>query len=303
MHLPPQFINTIRNTYKENGEQFLAGLPALIEDFSRRWHLTHLRPAPNLSYNFVAFAERGAEQVVLKMGPPNRELTSEMNTLRVYNGEGAARQLEFDEEKGAFLLERLVPGNMLAGIEDDDRATEIAAELMGRLRRPVPGSGHEKFILLKDWFDGFKRLRDRFAGGAGPLPRGLVERAEGIANDFFTEERPNFLLHGDFHHYNILESGRGWAVIDPKGVIGPAEYETGPLLLNPLGRVLNGSRPRVRAERRIAILAERLKVERGRIRQWALTHAVLSAWWSIEDGEDWRYAIRCAELFDTLKTC
>lgn len=299
MNLSPQFVKTIRNVYKKNGGKFLADLPALIEAFSRRWNLTNIRPVPNLSYNFVAYAERGVEPVVLKMGPPNRELVSGMNTLQVYNGGGAVQLLEYDEEKGAFLLERLIPGKTLAGIEDDDRATEIAAELMSRLWRPAPQNEDGKFISLKNWFAGFKRLRDRFDGGTGPLARELVERAEQIAKGFFAEGRPELLLHGDFHHDNILESKRGWLVIDPKGVIGPAEYEMGPLLLNPRERVLNGSRPKVRAERRIAILAERLGIERGRIRQWALAHAVLSAWWSFEDGEDWRYAIRCAELFNT----
>lgn len=70
----------------------------------------------------------------------------------------------------------------------------------------------------------------------------------------------------------------------------------GPLLLNPLGRPLNGARPEVQMKRRIDILSERLGVERERIRNWGIAHAVLSACWSLEDGEDWTYAIRCAEL-------
>ncbi len=48
-------------------------------------------------------------------------------------------------------------------------------------------------------------------------------------------------MHGDFHHFNILSSERGWLVIDPKGVIGPAGYEVGPLLINPWGDLLNGN--------------------------------------------------------------
>jgi len=42
-------------------------------------------------------------------------------------------------------------------------------------------------------------------------------------------------MHGDFHHYNVLSSDRGWLAIDPKGMLGPAAYEVGPLLMNPLG--------------------------------------------------------------------
>ncbi len=37
--------------------------------------------------------------------------------------------------------------------------------------------------------------------------------------------------------------------------------------------------------RRIAILAEEFGFERQRLHGWALAQAVLSAWWSYEDGE------------------
>jgi hypothetical protein len=40
MPFPDYFITTIRNTFKEDGEKFLAVLPALIEDASQRWGLS-----------------------------------------------------------------------------------------------------------------------------------------------------------------------------------------------------------------------------------------------------------------------
>jgi len=46
----------------------------------------------------------------MKIGVPNRELTSEINTLRLYNGQGACRILEADADEGLLLLERLQPG-------------------------------------------------------------------------------------------------------------------------------------------------------------------------------------------------
>ncbi len=103
------------------------------------------------------------------------------------------------------------------------------------------------------------------------------------------------LIHGDLHHYNILSAGSSWLAIDPKGVIGPAAYEVGPLLTNPLG-FLNRSDAIQIARRRIEILPERLGFERERIREWGIAHSVLSAWWSLEDQMDWRYAMHCAEV-------
>src|SRR5512139_1649995 len=272
MNLPSEFIHNIEGTFGEAGKTFLANLPASIDEASRRWGLTDVQPVPTLSYNFVAFANhashrdapqsttplRGSAQdkVVLKMGVPDRELKSEMATLRLFNGEGACRLIDCDEEKYWMLLERLQPGVMLLTLKDDEEATHIAAEVMQKIWRPLEfleqvGARHtcpepqvrgvmplQNFIRLSDWFDGLKRLRSMFNGGTGPFNEKLVERVERSVKNFFVENHKPVLMHGDFHHYNILSSERGWLVIDPKGVIGPACYEVGPFLLNPWGDLL-----------------------------------------------------------------
>ena len=331
MELPAAFLSTIRNTYGENGEKFLAALPESIAEASARWGLRDVRPVPNLSYNFVAFALSRASplgersrSVVLKMGVPNREFTSEMTALRLFDGNGACRLIDYDEDNYWMLLERLQPGVMLATLEDDEEATHIAAAVMQKIwRSPAlapdasvdnaapntplrslqsrcfPGA-RTKFIKLSDWFDGLKRLRARFNGGTGPLSMKLVERVERSVKDFFAEDHQPVLMHGDLHHFNILSSERGWLIIDPKGVIGPACYEVGPLLMNPWGDLSSGKDYRRLTKRRIDILHEHLGFERERIREWGLAHAVLSAWWGIEDNTGWEYSLACAEMMAGL---
>jgi len=53
--------------------------------------------------------------------------------------------------------------------------------------------------------------------------------------------------------------------------------------------------------KRIDILHEHLGFERERILEWSLAHAVLSAWWSIEDDSGWEYAANFAEMLAGLK--
>jgi len=293
MNLPHEFITTIQNTFGDKGSVWLASLPDLIDEASRRWCLTNVQPVPNLSYNYVSFALSGSRSVVLKIGVPNRELTSEMSALRFFDGKGAVRLLEADEERAMFLLERLQPGKMLTTLNDDDQATHIAADVMLNLWRPAPTEG--SFLQLSNWFKGFEKLRLRFEGGTSPLGKTLVERAEHSVANFFSEDYVPMLIHGDLHHNNILSSERGWLAIDPKGVIGPAAYEVGPLLMNPL-RFLNRSDAVPITKRRVAILSERLGFKRERIREWGIAHAVLSAWWNLEDHMDWEYSMRCAEV-------
>ena len=316
MNLPPEFVRNIEGVFGKAGSQFLADLPALIDADSQKWGLTDVQPSPELSYNFVAFAACGEEQVVLKMSVPNRESRSETAALRLFNGDGACRLIEYDKKKCWMLLERLKPGVMLSTLKDDEAATHIAADVMQKIRRsPALAAGasvdygttdtsirsaQANFIKLSDWFDGLKKLRPRFNGGTGPFNAKLLARVEGSVKDFFLENHQPVLMHGDFHHYNILLSERGWLIIDPKGVIGPACYEVGPLLINPWGDLLSGKNYRQMTKRRIDILHERLGFERERIREWGLAHAILSAWWSLEDHTGEEYALAFAEMIADL---
>ena len=295
--LPADFIYNIEHSYKE-GKTWLQALPSLLSDAARRWGLTLGKPFL-LSYNYVCAARDATGlDVVLKVGVPNPELTSEIEALRLYDGRGAVRLIDSDAGKGLLLLERLQPGTMLLKVDDDARATEIAARVMRSLWRPAPQSNH--LLLLQNWFDAFRQYRQRF-GETGPVPWALFQTAEGLVADFFAEREPHVVLHGDFHHYNLLQSGDAWKVIDPKGVIGPRGYEVGPLLINPFGDFLHGSDAKQITERRIDILAGQFGLERSRIRGWAIAHAVLSACWSFDEGgRGGEHALHCAEVFISI---
>ena len=60
-----------------------------------------------------------------------------MQALRLYDGRGMVRLLDFDREQGIMLLERLKPGTPLLEV-NDERATSIAAQVMRRYWRPLP---------------------------------------------------------------------------------------------------------------------------------------------------------------------
>ena len=297
LRLPLEFTKTITSVFGEKGRAWLIQLSELIARAARQWGLTDIQPVSNLSYNFVSFAKQGANDVVLKIGVPNKELTGEMSALKLFNGGGACQLLDCDVEQGFLLLERLAPGRMLSELKDDDERARIAADMMQKLWREVPEQ--HNFILLSDWFDGLKKIRPHFNGGTGVFPKKLLERVESSLPELFADKNIK-LIHGDFHHYNVLSSARGWLVIDPKGVIGPAGYEIGPFMLNPCYETIAAAKFKTRAERRADILSEKLNWTRKKIIRWATAHAVLSAWWSIEDGADWEYSLRCAEVFSKL---
>lgn len=296
MNLPPDFVLRITNTFPE-GADWLERLPALIMEAAARWDLEPGAPFPNLSYNYVAPARRrDGAACILKIGVPHCELTSEIAALRLYGGEGACRLYAADAEAGLLLLERLRPGTMLHKSGADEEQTVLAAGVMKRLWKPVPSG--EPLISLRGWFDELQGLRPRFGGGTGPFSRRLVETVESLLPDLFADVREPVVLHGDCHHFNILDSERGWLAIDPKGVVGAAEYEPAPLLVNPWDEFLKFPHALQITERRIRILGEMLGLDPKRIHAWAVCHSLLSAWWdTTESGSGGEYSAACGEIF------
>jgi len=296
LDLPSVFVRNIRSAFPADGERWLRELPSLLERAAGRWDLSLGEPFL-LSYNYVCAARRrDGPQAVLKIGVPNRELAGEINALRLYAGRGACRLLEADADEGMLLLERLQPGTMLATLTDDDRATGIAADVLRTIRRPAPPP--DGFITLRSWFDALQKLRPRFDGGTGPFPEHAVSAVEDLLPGLFAASTGDVLLHGDFHQFNILLSERGWLAIDPKGVIGPAGYEVGPLLMNPWGKIPPEAAAVRRTRRRLDILSGRLDLDRRQLRDWALCHSLLSAWWDLaEDGSGGEYSRAWIEIF------
>jgi streptomycin 6-kinase len=275
--------------FEAEGAGWLNQLPRLIADIERRWSVQVQPSFPNLSYNYVAPARLAdGTAVVLKAGFPRPELHCEIEALRFYDGQGMVRLLRAEPEQGIMLLERLQPGTPLIplALGDDEAATRRAARLMQQLWRPAPGG--DIFPTVAEWGLGFERLRAEFNGRTGPFPAKLVDTAEQLFAGLLASADAPVLLHGDLHHENILQAKRRpWLAIDPKGVVGEPAYEVGALLRNPIPHIFEESPDNLRRRqaRRLDILAEMLNIDRQRLWGWSLAQAVLSAWWSFEDGE------------------
>jgi streptomycin 6-kinase len=301
---PAGLVRTLTSLYGLKGLEWLERLPSLLAECERRWSVTALAPFPNLSYNYVApVVGADGQELVLKLGVPNPELRTEIEALRAYDGRGCVRLLAVDPDQAALLLERLRPGTPLSACSDDEQATSVAARLMRQLWRPVPP--HHSFPTVARWAAGLGRLRDRYAGTTGPLPAHLVERAEVLFAGLLALPVEPVLLHGDLHHDNILAAERQpWLAIDPKGVVGDPAYEVGALLHNPFPQLFSWPDLGSVLARRVDQLAEELGFDRERVAGWGLAHAVLAAWWCLEDGTPgWERLMVCAEWLAALPVC
>jgi streptomycin 6-kinase len=237
------------------------------------WALTLDGAFPQRYRHVEPVRTRDGAAAVLKLGPPaDREWQRELDALEWF---ASVRVLAVDRERGAVLMQRVLPGTRLVDSDlDDEAATAVAAGVMAALWRP----GRGDFPSVREW------------------GRALDGRPAAVFAELCDSMGEEVVLHGDLHHENILRSGDGWVAIDPKGVIGEREYETGALLRNPIP-VLHDTRT---LERRADQLAEALGLDGVRIRAWAWAQAHLAAAWSVEDGEDPSYWLAVAERLEPL---
>jgi streptomycin 6-kinase len=315
--LPDSFIQTVTGYFGEAGRVWLANLPARIEECRQAWSLTLAEPFP-LSINYVAPGVRtDGSPVVVKIGVPNIEVTREITSLKLYEGQGMVRLLDALPDRGAMLQERILPGTPLAALQDDDEATRILANQMQQIWRPMsredeagaatPANGSTVFVSLERWTEGIRRYGGRHSGrhsGAsnGLIPRNLFDRAEGMLDEFLASQGEPYLLHGDLHHDNVLRSERdGWLGIDPKGVVGEREFDAGPMMWNPWWRIHTWPDLWSVLGRRLDILREILGFDRQRLLGWCFIEAVLSMVWDIESSlPKWDHCLPIAETLGEL---
>jgi len=307
MHVPPSVPESLARATTAMrdpaGVEWLQGLPALVADIQQRWSLSVGSPFPGIWANWVAPATLpDGKPAVLKLSfPENKEFKTEAEALRLFDGRGICRLLRLNRERGVMLLERCEPGAPLTTVEDDEEAVSIAAGVLRRLWRPAPPE--HPFPLVSDWARGFKRLRRRYDGGTGPMPATLVEKAEALFAVLIPSQAEPVLLHGDFHHENVLSARReGWLAIDPKGVVGEPAYDAATLLREPPD-LAHQPNARLILERRLEQLPEELGLDRDRVHGWALAQSVLAAYWSLEDsGQVWDEALVFARLLSEIET-
>lgn len=293
--IPPNLAEKMVEVWGEEGSEWIARFPKLLQEASAKWKLTDLEPAPGLSYNFVAFAKRGGMPVVLKLAVNSDHLENEARVLQAYAGKHAAKLIDGDPKLGAILLERLVPGIPLWStwtVDKDNEQTHIAADLILRAKRP----GSEDFPTIERWCRAFKRCLNKLKSNHPDYK--LIENAMRLAAELRSDgSQEGYLLHGDLHHGNILSSGDSWKFIDPKGVVGELAFEAGAFLRNPTDRILGVPDLAGLIDRRLHIFAEVLNLDMSRLKAWCFCVCVLSICWSIEDNDtNTDAAMACARV-------
>ncbi len=293
------FVQNALNKGKE-GKVWLDSIPNIIKGYEEKWSIK-VAPPFTLSYNYVAPAKtKDGRDVVLKIGfPKDKEFQTEISALEVFNGDGAEKLLEKDKDNAVILIERVTPGNPLSLLKNDKKATQILAEVMKKLWKPLPPNS--SFISLREWIRALPLYLQQHSK-KGPLPLQLVEKANVLFNELIATSAKPVLIHGDLHQDNVLSSDRSdWLAIDPKGIAAEPCYETAAMIRNPYEKMKNIADLEPILRKRILILSEKLDFEPQRILKYCFAQTILSAVWNHEEAKGSEHAIKIAEVLNTLE--
>lgn len=119
------------------------------------------------------------------------------------------------------------------------------------------------------------------------LPRlsAAMASAEEIYNDISPHFPQKLLLHGDFHHGNILFAGSSHVIIDPKGVLGDPLFDISCFVLNEAGFGGNDAAGQEKhVEYVMDYLNKHLGYDKNILAKCFFIQSAMSACWSVQDG-------------------
>ncbi len=228
-------------------------LRATAQAVAREWGVPMGERITAGRFSFVAFA---GDDAVLKVVPvEDDEADHEADALELLAGDGAVRLLRHDRARRAMLIERARPGYDASGLSEPE-AMGVATSAAKRFWRPAARGAPFRWIgdHVPRWLD---NAGDHY----------LVRQAKEIYATMSPSDTT--LVHGDFHHHNLLSHGGGWVVIDPKAMVGEPEFDVPNFLWNPIGHVPT----KEGVERWIGAFAD-AGLDANLIRKWAIVRGV-----------------------------
>ncbi|MFJ8436900.1 aminoglycoside phosphotransferase family protein [Kitasatospora sp. NPDC094019] len=281
--VPDRLARNVAAVRPEDADRWLAALPALVTAELARLGLTLDRVLdPGGSLALVAYVHRDDDlaPAVLKVSLRTPGTAHEAEALTVWAGRGAVLLLGTaapDPGTTVLLLERLHGGIPLRSLAEPKAMLE-ATSLLHRLWAPVPADHPFDGVPAPSPSASGTATGTGRAGAAAGLPaeaEPLLAEARETAVALAASATEEFLLHGDFHHGNVLAADRApWLAIDPRPLVGERAYDLARLALDRADTLVGSPGLPAAVRRRLHQLAEALEVDRERLRDWTLVRAV-----------------------------
>jgi streptomycin 6-kinase len=274
MILPSQLVLNCQRAPER--KIWLDALPQLLDKLVALWSLrleTSFDQGGTCSWVCPVVRFDGT-QAVLKLAMPHMEGEQEIQGLRYWSGRSMVRLLEADDDSGAMLLERCLPGTTLRSELEPAQDVIIAGILKRVWESTAEMTGLVDFRHLSQmidfWCDETIAQRHLWPDA------GLVNEGLRVMKELARPAPNDVLLATDLHAGNVLRAQREpWLAIDPKPFVGDRSYDPVQHLMNCETRL--HSNPACLVER----MASLTEVDPDRLRLWAFARA------AADPREDW----------------
>lgn len=205
----------LARTHGEEARAWLATTTATFDELAARWRLELGEPLGGGLLSVVRLVRTAdGTLAVLKLASPWARPADEAAALGAWQGRGAPHLLDRDADRGALLLERIVPGDAAPGAAAE--VARLLSELHAVPSPPLPA--------LVD----IARCRLARALAQGRKPAHKVAWARAKLEELAQAPIVPVLCHGDFDGRNLLRCDRrGLCAIDPLPCTGDPAYDAG----------------------------------------------------------------------------
>ena len=299
IEIPEAFADGTIGREGEPGAAWLARLPTLVEELIERWQcvpdgaVTHGGVGLIVPVRQVQQMRQTQRAAVIKVSFPHPGNVAEPDAFEAWDGRGAVRLYERDDEHFAMLIER-AHTSTLAEVADNDEVARVAGRINRRLAIPaLPGLARLS-DRADEWDESLRRDASELADA---VPGTAVDAALATVREL-GRDQPAFIVHGDLHARNILRAEREpWLAVDPKGYVGDPAYDGGTLLKARVFELMREDDAGKAVLRMLEVFAESAELDYERVRRWANFHAVSSAFWWHRHGSR---AARSSTEFDQV---
>lgn len=294
-YIVPDIVKKKALSLGDVGEKWLNNIGNLITLLEDKWNVKVIKSLKGGSEAFVAeVTTTGNNKAIMKVVMPsvqgNSDFEQQITALKLANGKGYVRLIDFDLKNRALLVEKL--GKPLS---EFNYSSKIQMEIICKtLNQTWIVVEQEKTNLqtstsLITWFSTF--IVDLWLELKKPCEKSIVDKSLSyLENRLRVAELQNgVLVHGDAHNGNILqvetssESESMFKFIDPDGLIAEPAYDLGVLMREWADELILN--PVESGYKRSIFLGELTNVEPMSIREWGYIQAVATGLLLMKIGE------------------
>jgi streptomycin 6-kinase len=272
--VPERVITTLNEVaHQDVIPNWLSSLPTVIEALCAKWQI---ELEPRIGDTWITVVLFGTSPdlgpVVIKSSPNAVDFVAQARAFEIGAGDNVPRLYDLDLAHCTMVMERIVPGTELRHVAmDDEASTRIGAETLRTFWRPIAdGEGlisqRRAMQPLFDWTPQSELIDTE-----------LIAQAQQLATSLMEQSTQTCLVHGDFHHWNVLQRTSGaWVIIDPIGIVGDPASDIARWMHNPPEIAMREDFLDVAAHR-IGIWADVTGIDADALASWALVGNVLNA--------------------------